>query len=525
MPAPGAEAGTIDADIDAPEAWNISTGNSDVIIAILDTGIPMQNGSLSHPDLDGTVKDNYGHGTHVAGIAAAESNNGTGIAGVAWNCKIMPIQVFDAYGSGLWSYFYNGVKYAVDYQNNNPGKKVVINFSGYGSSQEALDAVIYAYNSGVPIVAAAGNDDYGSVSYPAAYSPFYSNVVAVSATDQNDVISSYSNIGSEITVAAPGGWGIIWDGNVGRFNTTGNLGKNIFSTTPNYPFNIQTDPSYPGDPYSTDVTQNYGYLAGTSMATPIVSGIAALILSVNPSLSSSYVTNIIAQSADDKGSPGRDNYYGYGRVNAYQAIKYCLEHNGGTLTHDLSIPAGETWHIFRGNTLYFSNGASLLVYGQLNTGGIPGHPVTFTGVNGGYWGSIQLNGSGTFGSLIKYANIEKATEVDVINATYVTIQNCSITNSLQKALYFYDATECQALNNTISNSNIYHGISIEGSSTVDCINNTVTKTAPYTGRGVGIFYGGGTYGNVAHNDVSGWDWGIAQIWGDLYILIFLPILA
>lgn len=527
--------GTNDADIDAPEAWNISTGSSDVIIAILDTGIPMQNGSLSHPDLDDpnkiiigrdfietlpsdtTVRDDAGHGTHVAGIAAAESNNGTGIAGVAWNCKIMVIQVFDGYGNGTWAAFYNGVKYAVDYQNNNPGKKVVINFSGGGGpSQQLLDAVIYAYNSGVPIVAAAGNDDYGTVSYPAAYSPFYSNVIAVSATDQNDVISSYSNIGSEITVAAPGGWGIIWDGNVGRFNTTGNLGKNIFSTTPNYPFNLQTDPSYPGDPYSTDVTQNYGYLAGTSMATPLVTGITGLLLSVNSNLTPAQISNILKQSADDKGSPGRDDYYGHGRVNAYQAIKYCLEFYGGTLTQNLTIPLGETWNFIRGRTVHFQNDVSLIVNGTLNAGGISGHPVTFTSASGtspGSWGSIQLNGPGASGSNIRYANIQYGTEIDVINANNVTIQNCNITNSLQKALYFYGGTGHQILDNTISNSNIYHGIDIEGSASVDCNNNTITKNSPNTGRGVGILYGGGTSGTAAQNDISGWDWGIGAIWG------------
>ncbi len=127
--------GTSDADIDAQEAWNISTGNSEVIIAILDSGIPMLNGSLSHPDLDvpnkiilgpdyindgNGVRDELGHGTHVAGIAAAESNNGIGIAGVAWNCKILAIQVFDGYGNGTSNAFYNGVVYAVDYQNYFP---------------------------------------------------------------------------------------------------------------------------------------------------------------------------------------------------------------------------------------------------------------------------------------------------------------------------------------------------------------------------------------------------------------------
>jgi subtilisin family serine protease len=132
--------GTSDADIDAPEAWNITQGNSDIIIAILDTGIPMLNGSLSHPDLDDAdkiilgedetgdgegVRDLYGHGTHVSGIASAEANNSTGIAGVAGGCKIMAVQVFDIYG-GYWSWFKDGVIYAVD-----NGAKV-INYSGGG---------------------------------------------------------------------------------------------------------------------------------------------------------------------------------------------------------------------------------------------------------------------------------------------------------------------------------------------------------------------------------------------------------
>ena len=172
--------GTFDADIDIIQTWEISNGSTDIVIAILDTGIPIQGGSLSHPDLDNPnkiilgidaigdgqgVKNERGHGTHVAGIAAAETNNNTGISGTCWNCKIMPIQVFDANGSGTYQAFYDGVIYASDYQESNPGKKVVINYSGGGrvSSRLIQDAIEYADDRNVLIVASAGNEFGGSV--------------------------------------------------------------------------------------------------------------------------------------------------------------------------------------------------------------------------------------------------------------------------------------------------------------------------------------------------------------------------
>lgn len=170
--------GTVDADIDAAEAWNVTTGNSNVIVAILDTGIPMLSGALSHPDLRNTsriilgpdyigdgegVRDRYGHGTHVAGIVGAETNNNTGIAGICWNCKLMIIQVFDANGYGPSYSFYQGVVYAVDYKRNHSGTQMVINYSGgcFGNCDSQVhymyDAVVYAANYFVSIVASAGN--------------------------------------------------------------------------------------------------------------------------------------------------------------------------------------------------------------------------------------------------------------------------------------------------------------------------------------------------------------------------------
>lgn len=315
-------AGIYDSDIDATEVWDLSTGSSDVIIAILDSGIPMQNGVLSHPDLDDQnkiilgnnyaggqegIRDLRGHGTHVAGIVAAETNNSTGVAGVAWNCKLLIIRVFDAYGNGTDLTFYNGVRDAVDYKCNNPGKRVVINFSGGGDYPTSYlqAAVEYANTYGVTIVASTGNDD-PNIQYPAAYSTSYSNVIAVGATDQNDVRASYSDYGPQINIVAPGGYGDSFDSN------------DIFSTTPNYAFTLE----------SFGVGRTYGYIAGTSMAAPFVAGTAALMLSVNPNLTPSQIRDILQQSADDKGTAGFDYYYGYGRINAVKsaAKAYALAH-------------------------------------------------------------------------------------------------------------------------------------------------------------------------------------------------------
>ncbi len=353
--------GTNDADIDAPAAWGITTGNSNVIIAILDTGIPMQSGALSHPDLDDPnkidlggdyindgegVRDLRGHGTHVAGIAAAESNNGTGIAGVAWNCKIRVIQVFDAFGSGTAAAFRSGVIEAVDYQRNNPGKKVVINYSGGGGANPQMaDAVSYANTYGVPVVASAGNNCSSPVLYPAAYSSAYSNVIAVSATNHNDVITEYSNIGPQVNVAAPGGHGTT---NACQTGIITYDSDDIYSTTPNYPFNIQID--------HPEVTQSYGYLAGTSMAAPHVAGTAALMLSIDAPLTTSQIRNVLQQSADDKGPSGFDNQYGYGRINAYQALLLAYAYS------NKSMSAGATAYNSGRRMVIESNGKYHLVF-------------------------------------------------------------------------------------------------------------------------------------------------------------------
>ena len=282
---------TAGADIKAVPAWDAAKGDPEMIIAIIDTGV-----DLAHPDLsakivssgydfandDDDATDDHWHGTHVAGIAAADTGNAAGIAGVAWNCKILPVKVTDSTGDGYYSWIIDAIIWAVDEGAD------VINLSMGGEYDDAFleDACKYAYDRGVVVVAASGNDGVSGVLYPAAYDDY---VLAVAASDYNDEIASWSNSGPEVDVAAPGVW--------------------ILSTAPR---------SYVG-------TGNPPYLfaSGSSMASPHVAGFAALIKSLKPDLGVADIMNIVRYTADDVNaatSPGRDDRAGYGRINMERAL-------------------------------------------------------------------------------------------------------------------------------------------------------------------------------------------------------------
>ena len=261
----------------AEEAWDITTGSSSVVIAVLDTGV-----FAGHEDLAGKVTagynfvggntnadDDHGHGTRVAGIIGAASNNGKGIAGVAWQNPIMPVKVMGSDGSGSHSGIANGIVYAT----NNGAKVINMSLGGASSSTTLKNAVDYAYSNGVVLVAAAGNSNT-SVFYPAAYT----NVIAVAAVDNSDVRATYSNYGPEISVAAP------------------------------------------GSVMSTLRTGSYGMGSGTSFAAPFVAGLAGLIMGEDASLSPAQVQQHIEEGADDLGSPGWDPYYGHGRINMAESL-------------------------------------------------------------------------------------------------------------------------------------------------------------------------------------------------------------
>jgi serine protease len=320
--------GKVGADIHIINAWGLWKGTSNDTIAILDSGIPTDLGTnnLNHQDLndpsrfitgpdyspvpDAYIRDEHkkGHGSHVAGIIAAETDNGIGIAGVAWNCTAIIIQVF--YGGDVThNGFRNAVVWAVDH-----GAKI-INFSGGfpDSSATLIQAVEYAQQHDRIIVAAAHNYN-GPVRYPARYSSTYSNVIAVGSTDHNDQRSSYSDFGPELDVVAPGGYGSWPDAN------------DICSTIPTY------NTTYPEGQIAT----GYAYMGGTSMATPMVAGLASLVRSRFPFFTASQVRDRIRQSADDVNgytSLGRDDSIGFGRINAYRAL------SGTPATPILSSPA------------------------------------------------------------------------------------------------------------------------------------------------------------------------------------------
>lgn len=293
---PGSPQGKESADIHATSAWEEVTGREDVIIGIVDTGI-----DFDHPELrnkfvsrgkdfvnnDDDATDDNGHGTHVASIAAADTDNGIGMAGVAWKCKILPAKAIAKNGVGFYSWIIQAVEWLAD------NGAHVINFSigGDASSLALEDAVKYAFNKGVFLAAAAGNDS-PSVLYPAAYEEY---CLAVAATDYNDERPGWSNTGEEIDVAAPG--------------------ERIFGCVPTWYWSVLYG-DFDADPYG------YGY--GTSAAVPYVTGLAALIRSLKPNLKPKDIMNIIRYSADDINHnlyPGKDQFIGYGRINAEKALR------------------------------------------------------------------------------------------------------------------------------------------------------------------------------------------------------------
>lgn len=263
-----------------PQAWDLSHGSTGVTVAVVDTGVtPMPDLSTQvlpgHNVIAGNddARDDsvIGHGTLVAGVAAASTNNGMGIAGAAWNASVLPVKVLDSRGYGTASRVAAGIVWAAD----NGARVINLSLGGSFAAKTICDATSYAQSRGALVVAAVGNDGDTKLNYPAACP----GVVGVSATDAHGDFAWFSSFGRDVALAAPG--------------------LDITSVMNN---------------------SGYGTESGTSFSAPIVSGVAALLMAQHPEWSAAQVEQRLEGTAQDRGPSGIDPYYGYGLLDAYAAL-------------------------------------------------------------------------------------------------------------------------------------------------------------------------------------------------------------
>ncbi len=270
------------APIGVDEAWEVTTGSEDMIIAILDTGV-----EPDHPDLEERLLDGWnshdkngdsadvlGHGTAVAGSAAAVSDNNAGVAGVTWDNPILPVRVSDDDGRAASKDIAAGIIWAVD-----KGARVInVSFAPLGSDRTVLAAARFARNSGALVFISTGNAGRSFRSRET------SDAVFVGALEESDTLASFSNTGPFVTLVAPG--------------------AGIYTTKPG---------------------GSYGRVSGTSFSSPIVAGVAALVWSVNPDFRPATIENLLMDTAADLGADGRDKEFGFGRIDAAAAVAEALE--------------------------------------------------------------------------------------------------------------------------------------------------------------------------------------------------------
>ncbi len=394
---------TIDADMDTNDAWDITKGDPNLIVAILDSGT-----KLDHPEFSGRIWDNndenqngsdsdnngyiddtlggwdfvnndndptddHGHGTNVAGIALATGNNNIGYAGMNWNSKIMVCKILDSENSGKYSDWADAIYYAV----NNGAAVINLSAGGTQSSSLLLNAVNYAYNNNVAVVVSSGNDN-GAIRYPANYT----NAFAIGSTDSDDTrtvpffwnTNSGSNYGSQLDFVAPGNY---------------IYGLNFSSNT------------------------NYGtYWGGTSQAAPQVTGLISLLLSVNRNLTTSQIRTILRNTSEDgvggtEDTPGWDQYYGHGRINAFKALN--------SLSPDIQSPSAP--NLSSENTTTNSTNlswsgssdnvgiSSYIVYqGTTNIADIAGTTYNVTGLSENTTYNFRVKAKDAAGNISDYSN-------------------------------------------------------------------------------------------------------------------------
>jgi serine protease len=365
--------------ISLPAAWDVTIGDPGVIVAVVDTGI-----LSGHPDLRGQLVPGYDfirdparagdgdgidpnpedpgnrenpaassfHGTHVAGTVAARGNNGIGVAGVAWGARIMPLRALGASGGTSYDVA-QAVRFAAGLPNDSgsvPARRAdIINLSLGGEGFSQINQQLYRdlRQQGIFVVSSAGNEASTAPGYPAAYD----SVISVSAVDIQRQIASYSNRGTTIDIAAPGG----------------DSGADINGD--GYPDGVL---STGGSATASGIDFAYVFLSGTSMAAPHVSGVIALMKSINPNLTPQQFETLLQSGrlTDDLGAPGRDDLYGHGLINARLAVEAALDSIGAEFTAPASLQASSLNLNFGTSletlTLFLSNAGS----GELRVTGV-----------------------------------------------------------------------------------------------------------------------------------------------------------
>lgn len=358
--------GTPDADTDTDLAWAQTTGSSSVVIAIIDTGV-----DLGHPEFAGRVlagydfinndndpSDDYGHGTGCAGVALARGDNAAGIAGVAWESRLMPLKALNQNGEApSHSPVINAIVWAADH-----GADILsMSLGGYLGAQALEDALAYAYGLGCAIFCAAGNDNHAGLVYPAAYVNYTIPVGALSPC--NDRKTTTTCDGEDY-----------WGSNHST-NCTFTPGVRIATT------DVRGGGGYSRNDYIMDFN-------GTSAAAPHAAGIGALVLARNPGLGPYQLEEVIIRSSEDLGAQGVDADTGWGRLNAHLAVLGAFTLPTYVRAGYVGVEAGtlhQPWDSFGNGTAFVPSGGNLILSGGLYdlTGPVTlTKPMTIRGING-----------------------------------------------------------------------------------------------------------------------------------------------
>jgi serine protease len=462
-------------------AWDESTG-AGITVAINDTGVKQSLADLAQTNFvsgydfinnDSDPTDDNGHGSHVCGTVAQSTNNSVGVTGIAYNCSIMPVKVLNASGSGTYTQIIDGIYWAVDH-----GADIINMSLGGSSGSSALqNACEYAWNNGVVVVCAAGNDSSSAPHYPS----YYSVCISVSAIDSADGLASYSNYGSSIDICGPGG---------------DTVDRN-------------------GDGYIDGVLQNtfdssgdgYFFYYGTSMACPHVAGVAASVWAIDPGLTNTEVRNILETTAEDLGSSGWDQYFGHGLVDAYAA---CIEaggtpdidppvisnvqavditHNSATITWTTDEPA--TSVVYYGLTTSYGSTESVSGY-------TTSHSVTLTGLSAETLYHYKVESSDSSSNTAQSGDYTFTTSEQPVNPEMYVYDI-----SMQKNTWWFISRASATItikdtdSNFVSNATVYTSWSGKWSGTLNGSTNSsgqVTLTTPWC-------WGSGTF-TVTVTDVT-----------------------